>query len=42
MLHEGTPKGTTQEIAGVTTYVSLPETDGDANKAVVFLGELSR
>ncbi|KAL8286150.1 hypothetical protein RQP46_004638 [Phenoliferia psychrophenolica] len=40
-IHEGTPVGKTETIAGVATYVSLPPAGTyDKDKAVVFLGDI--
>lgn len=40
VLHQGETVGSTKQLAGVTTYISLPETDSAPEKAVVYLGEL--
>ncbi|KAI0027332.1 alpha/beta-hydrolase, partial [Vararia minispora EC-137] len=35
--HEGTPAGKLEEIAGVKTYIALPEGEYDKTKAVIYL-----
>ena len=35
-IHEGTPKGSVEEIAGLQTYVASPK-DGSKTKTVIFL-----
>ncbi|BGP11678.1 hypothetical protein JCM10049v2_007598 [Rhodotorula toruloides] len=38
--HEGTPSGKTQDINGVSTYISLPKGDYDKTKALLFLTDI--
>jgi len=38
-LHEGTPKGSVEQIAGLNTYVSKPQ-DGSKAKTVIFISDI--
>ncbi len=38
--HEGTPKGTWEDIAGVQTYVSLPPSGGARTKIIMYFPDV--
>lgn len=38
-IHDGTPKGTEQTIAGLPTYVASPK-DGSKDKTVIFITDI--
>ncbi|GAA5868034.1 hypothetical protein JCM8547_000785 [Rhodosporidiobolus lusitaniae] len=39
-IHEGTPKGSFEELNGVRTYVALPSGEYDKTKAILFLTDI--